>query len=132
MTTFGFEFQPQSSSDQLAIYSGVRNVVLCASKCNQQQLCRYFDYDTSAMVCRIFVDGTVVASVLPTSRVGIIRYMLDAYSSHGQPCTWNTCQVNRYLMCDAFNTCQCPTSLAWNGTMCIGESSSIIITGLQI
>jgi hypothetical protein len=121
MTTFGFEVQPWSPSDQLGSFVGMLNIKMCASQCNQQQLCRYFDYDTSTGGCRIFLDGTVVASTVPTSQVGTVLYMPDLYSSHGQPCTWNNCQINRYLICDSTNTCQCPTSLFWNGAMCVGE-----------
>jgi hypothetical protein len=129
---FGFECQPHSSTDQLTIFTDVRSDIFCASNCNLQPLCRYFDYDTSTMVCRIFKDGSIVASTSFTSRVGSVRYTSDLYSSYGQLCTWNNSEINRYLVCNIANKCQCPADLVWNTQMCVGESSSIIIREFSI
>ena len=121
LTASGCEFQPRSSSDQLESFVGILDITSCASECNKEQLCRYFDYGTSTLACRIFLDGTVVASVVPTAQVGIVLYMPDLYSSYGQSCTWTNCQINRYLTCDPTNRCRCPARLVWDGTICTGE-----------
>ena len=121
LSMLGFECQSNSSTGQLAIFNGVRSDILCASYCNQQPLCRYFDFDTWNEVCRIFKDGSIVASASVTSRVGSVRYMPDLYSSYGQPCAWNTCQINRYLVCHFYNRCQCPPGLMWNTQICVGK-----------
>ena len=121
MTTFGFEVHPLSLSDLLASVDGLVTVKRCASKCNEQQLCRYFDYDTSTGGCRLFVDGEVAVSAVRTSRVGSVRYTADLYSSHGQPCTSSNCHINRYSICDATNTCDCPKRLFWNTAVCVSK-----------
>ena len=121
LTALGFEVQPLSPSDQLDSSIGVHNMKSCASACNQQQLCRYFDYVTSTTACRIFRNGAVVASTIATVQVGTVLDMPDLYSSHGQPCTLVNCQINRYLTCDLTNTCQCLAGLFWNGSVCAGE-----------
>jgi hypothetical protein len=123
LSMFGFECQSNSSSGQLAIINGAHSSILCASSCNHQPLCRYFDYDTSMKVCLVFKDGSLVASSSATSRVGSVRYMPDLYTSYAQPCAWNNCEINRYMLCNAFSRCQCPTGLVWNVQISVGESS---------
>ena len=122
MTNFGFECQPIVSADQLATFTSVLNVVHCASKCNQQAICRSFDYDTSTMMCRLFSDASVVSSNSTTSRAGSVQYTPDLYSSYGQMCTRDNCEISRYLTCNPFNTCQCPAGQRPNAQMCVGES----------
>ena len=127
MNMFGFECQSHSSTDRLAILNGVRSGISCASNCNQQPLCRYFDYDVSTAVCRIFMGCSVVASASSTSRVGTVRYKPDLYTSYGQPCAWNNCEINRYMVCNIANVYQCPSGLLWNTQTCVGEIFPIII-----
>ena len=122
MTAQRLECQPSSSTDQLATWNGIASVMKCASKCNQQTLCRHFDYDSSTRICRVFRDCSIVVSASSTSKVGSVRYATDLYSSYGQPCTWNTCQVNRYLVCNIGNRCQCPAGFIWNTQICVGKS----------
>ena len=121
MSIFGVECQSNSSTDTLAIIREVRSGVLCASTCNRQPLCRFFVYDTSTKVCRIFKDGSIVTSSSTTSRVGSLRYTPDLYAAYARPCAWNTCEINRYTVCNVFSRCQCPTGLVWNTQTCVGE-----------
>ena len=121
LTAFGFEVQPLSPSNQLDSAVGIPTIKSCAYECNKRQLCRYFDYVTSTTACRIFLDGTIVASAALTARVGTVRFMSELYLSYGLPCTPLNCQINRYLICDLTNTCRCPTGLFWDGTACTGE-----------
>lgn len=122
---FGFECQSLSSTDRLAILNGVRSGILCASHCNQQPLCRYFDYDVSTAVCRVFIGCSAVASASSTSRVGTVRYKPNLYTSYGQVCTSSNCEINRYMICNIANVCQCPAGLLWNTQTCVGELFSI-------
>ncbi|CAF0814447.1 unnamed protein product [Adineta steineri] len=119
MSMFGFECQPYSSTDQLIILNNIRSGILCASNCNQQPLCHYFDYDVSTKIYRTFMDASIVASTSSSSRVGSVRYTPDLYSSYGQLCTPNNCEINRYLVCNNANRCQCPPGLVWNMEMCV-------------
>ena len=123
LSIFGFKCQSNSSNAQLAVINDVYSGILCASTCNQEPLCRYFDYDTSTKVCRIFKDGSIVVSASTTSRVGSVRYISDLFTSYGQPCAWNNCEINRYMVCNIFSRCQCPAGLVWNAQICVGESS---------
>ncbi|CAF1426030.1 unnamed protein product [Adineta steineri] len=124
ITTFGFECQSNLSTDRLATFNNVLNIVHCASNCNRQPLCHYFNYDTWTKICRIFSDGSIAASNSSTSRVGTVRYIPSLYSSYGQPCASNNCQVNRYLSCNTFNICQCPASQVWYTQMCVADKIS--------
>ena len=51
LTASGFEVQPRSPSDQLEIFVGTLDITSCAFACNEEQLCRYFDYITSTAAC---------------------------------------------------------------------------------
>ena len=121
LTTFGYAVQQQSTPDLLATISNVMSVILCAGYCNQQQLCRVFDYHMATGICRIFSNGGVVSSNLSRSRVGTIRDLPSLYSSYSHQCTLSNCQVNRNLICGTNYTCQCPTGLVWNTQMCVSE-----------
>lgn len=68
------------------------------------------------------MDCSIVVSSSSTSKVGSVRYATDLYSSYGQPCTWDTCQANRYLTCNIGNRCQCPAGLIWSSQICAGKS----------
>ena len=121
LTAFGFKVQPLSPWNQVDSSIGIFSIKSCAYQCNKRQLCRYFEYVTSTTACRIFLDGAVIASVVPTVRVGTVRHMPELYSSYVQTCTSPNCQINRYLTCDLTNTCRCLLGLFWNGTVCAGE-----------
>ena len=121
---FGFEYQSNISTARLAVINGVCSGILCASTCNQEPLCRYFDYDTSTKICRTFKDGSIVASLSATSRVGSVRYTSDLYASYGQSCASNNCETNRYLVCNVYSRCQCPTGLVWNTQLCASEEKT--------
>ena len=122
MTEVGFKVQPWISSHQLASYTGVRNSLHCAGRCNPQPRCQYFDYDSTTKICRIFVSGKIIATN-SSGVVGKVRSSPGLYASYNQSCVTGDCQLNRYLSCDTLtNRCQCPTGLAWNSSMCVGQS----------
>jgi NHL repeat len=121
---FGFECQSNSSTARLAVINRIRSGISCVSICNQEPMSRYFDCDTSTKICRIFKDASIVASSSATSRVGSVHYTADLYTSHAQPCAPNNCEINRYLVCNVYSRCQCPTGMVWNAQLCVGEEKT--------
>ena len=120
ITPFGSKVQPFSSSDPLVTTSGVVHMMRCARYCHQERLCRPIDYDIATGVCRILSNGVIVPSILMTSPAGTVYDAPSLNGSHGQPCTSNPCQVNRYLIHETGNTSQCPPGLVWNAPECVG------------
>ena len=123
ITPFAFEVQPLSPPDLLDTITHVMNINRCVGYCHQQRLCRFIDYDLTTGVCRIFSSGAVVSSSRMTSQAGTVYDAPSLYASYGQPCTSNTCQVNRYLICGVGNTCQCPPGFVWIISECVGKAS---------
>jgi hypothetical protein len=121
LTDFGFACQPNVPNDELASIWNVASVSRCALYCNDEVACRFFDYDASSKMCRIFKDAVIVGTTSTTSRVGSVDTHLSRFSSYGELCTTSNCNTNRYLSCNAANRCQCQPGFFWYEQNCVGE-----------
>ncbi|CAF3307063.1 unnamed protein product [Rotaria socialis] len=117
----GHEFQTQYDV-QLILNKTAQSLLLCSAACNQNPLCRTFDYDSSSRRCRLFeadlTNGAIIATASQTSIVGSVKLSASLYASmYNRSCS--ACQENRYQTCSSTtNTCQCPGNSYWNGSMC--------------
>jgi hypothetical protein len=121
ISSFGFEFQPRTTS-QLLANTNTASRLRCSALCNQLLSCRTFDYDSVSGRCRLFEGDATTGSSIPsssaTSVVGTVRIAPSLYlSTHNQPCS--ACDQTRYEMCSTgTNCCQCPLHTYWNGAIC--------------
>ena len=116
------EFQPRDSI-QLISVTTARSRTICSAACNEQPICRTFDYDSASTRCRLFeadqTTGSIIPSISSTSIVGnVLISPSQFFHIHNQSC--ETCQEDRYEYCSINgSTCQCRPHTFWNGSICL-------------
>ncbi|CAF1303098.1 unnamed protein product [Adineta ricciae] len=114
----GTQYSPVNPAAQLLSTTTRNSLKLCAVACNQNRLCRIFDYDVSALdQCRLFegdIDtvGSIIA-VPSQSRVGVVKISAAVFSQYGLSCQ-TSCYETRYLTCSTNSTCECVPHTYWN------------------
>ena len=115
------ELKQNTPADLIGTFHNVNRLLVCTIKCNQKPLCKFMHFDQSTGVCRIYIGGRIVPSMSTTSIVGTVQYNAGLYSSRGKLCTNHNCRINRYLICNGSNTCQCPVGYYWNVSSCVSK-----------
>ena len=117
----GYKFQRRFDI-QLTLNTTARSRIICAAMCDQQPLCRAFDYDSTSSRCRLFEGDLTTGSISPstslTSITGIVLISPPLFASiHNQPC--HKCQENRFEFCSSnASTCGCWPRTFWDGSIC--------------
>ena len=121
ISDLGYYFKPAQATDW-------RNDLIvstfeeCVRRCNEDYVCRTFDYNFDSNRCRLFeVDsspGQIANDPSLRSQVGQVQLLPDFYRAINQTC--NHCNTNRYLTC-IDDLCQCPWNTFWNGLICEKE-----------
>jgi hypothetical protein len=114
----GYYFQPEQSvewrNDML-----IGSLEECIRQCNQDPLCRTFDYNFQPNECRLFEmepsPGQIVYDRSVISRTGTIQLFHELYSAFNQTC--DQCVQERYLFC-LQDSCQCSLNQYWDGSIC--------------
>jgi hypothetical protein len=126
----GTQYSPIVPSAQLILTSIQSSFKACAVACNQNVLCRVFDYGVNQpQQCRLFEGdtdtlGSIVSSPSSSSMVGTINITPDLYAAYGQPCASSSCSRTRYLQCGSNLTCECTPHTYWDSSkgMCLPQS----------
>ena len=125
----GSQYSPIRLAAQLISTNPTDSVRSCVAACNNNILCRVFDYGVNhARECRLFEGdtenlGTIIPSTSPTSIVGTVNISPDLFAARGQQCS-SACPQNRYLRCNAGSTCDCIAHTYWHSgrSMCLAQS----------
>ncbi len=118
MSDTGYYFSPTQDTDWLDVIL-VNSLTECVHQCNQNSLCRTFDYDTQPNTCRLFQvepsPGQIMYNPSFVSHVGYVQLFPDFYSAINQPC--DSSVMTHYLICVG-NIFQCPWNTFWDGSTC--------------
>jgi len=91
----------------------------CIHRCNENPLCRTFDYNTEPNWCRLFElepsPGQIMHDPSRLSQAGYVQLIPNLYSAFNHTC--NYCAKERYLFCIQ-NSCQCSRNCFWDGSVC--------------
>lgn len=93
----------------------------CALQCNQNPICRVFDYGSiQSDGCLLFegdvgISGSIIPSNIPDSVAGRIELSSALFASYGQSCS-KTCPESRYLVCNKQSICECMPHTYWDPT----------------
>ena len=125
----GRQFVPVLMSAQLISTTLTNTVKICIILCNNNILCRIFDYGVSVpKQCRLFEGdvntlGQIVSSSSPQSLAGVIQFTPDLFAEYGTPCA-SSCSQSRYLQCGSNSRCQCMLHTYWDTStsMCLPQS----------
>ena len=124
----GLQYSPANPSIQLLSTSFYLSWASCANACNNNHMCRIFDYGAiEPSQCRLFegdlgVMGSLASSSLSDSRMGIVQLAPSLFAAFGQSCL-SACEETRYLVCGAQGKCECLPHTYWNDTsgMCLTQ-----------
>jgi len=125
----GNQYSPIAASAQFISSSIVNSFKLCAISCNQNTLCRVFDFGgIVSQQCRLFEGdintlGSIIPSPMLDSMVGTIQITPSLFTQYGQACS-SVCSQSRYLTCSSNSTCKCMPHTYWNSSveMCLPQS----------
>ncbi len=118
MSDLGYYFKPIQTvewrNDML-----ISSLTECIHQCNQDFLCRTFDYNVQPNWCRLFQvepsPGQIIYDSSLISQVGYVQLFSDLYLTFNQTCDY--CIRERYLIC-VDDSCQCPWNTFWDGSIC--------------
>jgi hypothetical protein len=118
ISDFGYYFKPIQIGEWLNDMF-VSSLEECIHQCNQDPLCRTFDYNVQPNWCRLFeVEPSpeqIIHDLSLISQLGYVQLFSDLYSAFNQTC--ERCIYERYLIC-IDDSCQCPWNTFWNGLIC--------------
>ncbi|CAF1178981.1 unnamed protein product [Didymodactylos carnosus] len=111
------KFVPVNLVESLSVLSSVQLLIKCLQSCNQNILCRTFDYDPSAFTCELYQGDMSTGTLLSSSPsiIGSVYFSSHLYTVYGASC--DRCLTNRYLIC-VNGACQCPLTTFWDGVIC--------------
>ncbi|CAF3895899.1 unnamed protein product [Adineta steineri] len=129
LSSQGTQYIPANMPAQLISITNTDSIKKCSILCNNNVLCRIFDYGvSSSKQCRLFEGdtnklGQIVSSSSSQAQVGTLQISARLFAEYGSPCI-STCNQIRYLRCGSNSTCECMPHTYWNPSisMCIPQS----------
>ena len=103
----------------------------CAIECNNNPLCRAFDYGAiQPNGCLLFegdvgISGSIIPSNIPDSVAGTVEMSSTLFTGYGQSCS-STCPQSRYLVCSDKSICECMPHTYWNPSVGICYAQATI------
>ncbi|CAF1093484.1 unnamed protein product [Adineta steineri] len=128
LSSEGTQYIPANMPAQLISITNTDSIKKCAILCNNNVLCRVFDYAVfSPKQCRLFEGdtnrlGQILSSSSSQSQVGTLQLSARLFAEYGSACI-STCNHIRYLRCGSNSTCECMPHTYWNASisMCIPQ-----------
>jgi hypothetical protein len=118
LTESGFAVSPQHDADWAGNFA-CATIEECAFGCNDEPLCRMFDFNVEPGHCRLFqVNLLITRERLSTGRVGVLGLTSVVYRAFNLTC--DMCRDDRYLFCEQ-DRCRCVWNTFWNGKICLPQ-----------